>query len=60
MENKKSTHPTLQRPPAKPGPRNGLGHQPSSTGEGNTQGSEAGVDANQRNDDPVRKRKDGG
>ncbi len=39
---------SLERPPAKPGPRNGLGRPPSSVGEGNVSGSKGGLDANDK------------
>ena len=46
-------HPNMDRPPAKPGPRNGQGHPPSSTGEGNAAGGQAGVDANDADKKPT-------
>ncbi|HEX4480401.1 MAG TPA: hypothetical protein VH082_06300 [Rudaea sp.] len=49
---KKPSNRDLDRPPAKPGPRNGLGRQPTSTGEGNSAGSNAGLDANDKTKTP--------
>ena len=48
----KSRDRDLARPPAKPGPRNGVGKAPSNIGEGNASGSKAGLDANDKTRSP--------